>query len=223
RLHPGVQLDYIGPGQSVPPADLVILPGSKNVRRDLRWLHDNGWPEAIARHLRYGGKVLGICGGYQMLGRTVSDPTGVEESPGTSEGLGYLEMDTEISPEKALMQVRGTLTLEDARVSGYEIHCGESRGSALKHPFAQLDDGRSDGARSTDGQVMGTYLHGVFDQPTARDALLAWAGLPGTVAADAEAPSLEQVREQQLDRLAAVIETEMDCEALFGLAGRGVA
>jgi adenosylcobyric acid synthase len=219
RLHPQVDLQYVGPGSDVPPADLIILPGSKNVRRDLQWLCDNGWVEAIERHLRYGGRVLGICGGYQMLGRTVSDPEGIEERAGTSRGLGYLDLETHIGPDKALQRVTGTLSLGGARVSGYEIHCGESRGSALERPLAQLDDGRADGAVTRDGQVIGTYLHGLFDEAAARDAILAWAGLR---VRDAQ-PSLDAVRERQLDRLADVIEAEIDCDALFGLVAEGAA
>lgn len=219
RLHPRVDLHYVGPGRDIPPSDLIILPGSKNVRLDLQWLRDNGWDGAIERHLRYGGKVLGICGGYQMLGRSVSDPDGIEDTAGTSRGLGYLDIETRILPNKALLRASGSLSLGGARVSGYEIHCGESRGSALERPLAHLDDGRPDGAVSGDGQVIGTYLHGLFDEAPARDAILAWAGLH---AQDAP-PSLDAIREQQLDRLADVLEAEIDCAALFGLAVEGAA
>jgi len=212
RLHPQVDLSYIGPGADIPPADLIILPGSKNVRRDLQWMRDNGWPAAIARHLRYGGKLLGICGGYQMLGRAVHDPLGVEESAGSSPGLGLFDMETGIHESKQLRQVHGTLLFDDARVSGYEIHCGETAGPALEHPAVTLDGGIADGAISTDGQIMGTYLHGLFDEAGARDALLRWAGLePHTQ------PSQDDVREEQLERLATVLETEMDIDALLAL------
>lgn len=210
RLHPQVDLQFIGPGQAPPSADLIILPGSKNVRMDLQWLHDNNWPHAILRHLRYGGKVIGICGGFQMLGMRIDDPLGVEGVAGSSPGLGLFDLCTELRPEKLLKQVSGTLSLEAAPVTGYEIHCGVSSGPALERCSVTFTDGRADGALSADGQILGTYLHGLFDDPSARDALIRWSGLepnPATPVAD--------IREQQLDRLADVLERELDCAALF--------
>jgi len=210
RLHPQVDLAFIGPGEAPPGADLIVLPGSKNVRMDLQWLRDNGWPEAIERHLRYGGKVIGICGGFQMLGVRIDDPQGVEGAAGSSPGLAVLQLHTQLHPEKQLRQVRGTLALESAAVEGYEIHCGVSAGAALETGVITLEDGRRDGAISADGQVLGTYLHGLFDHPEARDALLRWAGLHA-----APAPAVAEIREQQLERLADVLERELDCAALF--------
>ena len=177
RLHPQVDLQYVGPDGDKPPADLIILPGSKNVRRDLQWLRDNGWDDAINRHLRYGGKVIGICGGYQMLGTQVSDLHAVEDIAGVSDGLGLLDMTTNLEQHKQLRQVRGTLSLTGDNIEGYEIHCGVSSGTALNSPVATMDDGRTDGAISADNQVLGTYLHGLFDHPDSSAALLAWAGL----------------------------------------------
>ncbi len=124
RLHPQVDLQFVGPGQSIPAADLIILPGSKSVRSDLAYLRANGWDTAVARHLRYGGKVLGICGGLQMLGEQVHDPLGLEGAAGSSDGLGLLAFSTTLEEEKQLRNVRGRLLLEDAEVSGYEIHAG---------------------------------------------------------------------------------------------------
>jgi len=210
RLHPQVDLQFIGPGQAPPAADLIILPGSKNVRMDLLWLRDHGWPEAISRHLRYGGKVIGICGGFQMLGSRIDDPEAVEGAAGSSKGLGFFDMHTQLYPEKLLRQVRGTLVLDGAAVEGYEIHCGVSTGAALEHCAVTLADARRDGALSPDGQILGTYLHGVFDHPEARDALLRWAGLQPM-----STPAVAEIREQQLERLADVIEQELDCAALF--------
>lgn len=210
RLHPQIDLQFIGPGQNPPDADLIILPGSKNVRLDLQWLRDNHWPNAISRHLRYGGKLIGICAGFQMLGREVDDPAGVEGPAGTSEGLCLLDMATVLRAQKQLQQVTGTLALNAATVEGYEIHCGESLGTSLAHCAITLSDGRPDGALSEDGQIMGTYLHGLFDHPGARDELLRWAGLT-----PASAPSLSDIREQQLERLADMLERELDCNALF--------
>ena len=210
RLHPQVDLQYVGPDGDKPPADLIILPGSKNVRRDLQWLRDNGWDDAINRHLRYGGKVIGICGGYQMLGTQVSDPHAVEDIAGVSDGLGLLDMTTNLEQHKQLRQVRGTLSLTGDNIEGYEIHCGASSGTALNSPVATMDDGRTDGAISADNQVLGTYLHGLFDHPDSSAALLAWAGLETTQVVDQR-----EIRETQLNRLAAELEEHLDCALLF--------
>lgn len=210
RLHPQVDLQYVGPDGDKPPADLIILPGSKNVRRDLQWLRDNGWDDAINRHLRYGGKVIGICGGYQMLGTQVSDLHAVEDIAGVSDGLGLLDMTTNLEQHKQLRQVRGTLSLTGDNIEGYEIHCGVSSGTALNSPVATMDDGRTDGAISADNQVLGTYLHGLFDHPNSSAALLAWAGLETTQVVDQR-----EIRETQLNRLAAELEEHLDCALLF--------
>ena len=210
RLHPQVDIHYVGPDGDKPAADLIILPGSKNVRRDLQWLRDNGWDETISRHLRYGGKIIGICGGYQMLGTEVSDLHGVEDAPGVSPGLGLLDMTTDLKQHKQLRQVKGTLNLTGGNIEGYEIHCGASMGDALSSPVATLDDGRTDGAISADNQVLGTYLHGLFDHPDSSAALLAWAGLETTQVVDQR-----EIRETQLNRLAAELEEHLDCALLF--------
>ena len=210
RLHPQVDIHYVGPDGDKPAADLIILPGSKNVRRDMQWLRDNGWDEKISRHLRYGGKIIGICGGYQMLGTEVSDLHGVEDAPGISQGLGLLDMTTDLKRHKQLRQVKGTLNLTGGNIEGYEIHCGASSGKALDYPVATLDDGRADGAISTDNQVLGTYLHGLFDHPDSSAALLAWAGLETTLVVDQR-----EIRETQLNRLAAELEECLDCARLF--------
>lgn len=214
RLHPQVQLTFVAPGQPLPPADLVILPGSKSVRADLARLREHGWDRALARHLRYGGKVLGICGGYQMLGRRIADPHALEGPAGESEGLGLLELDTVLEPEKQLRNVRGRLSLGDVPVSGYEIHAGVSQGPALERPVAQLDDGRCDGALSPDGQVLGTYLHGLFESAEAREALLRWAGLEQVQ--DVDYPAL---RERDIERLADQVERHLDTDLLRRLCG----
>jgi len=127
RHHPQVELLYVGPDSPPPPSDLVILPGSKSVRSDLDWLRRSGWPEYLERHLRYGGKVIGICGGFQMLGRTIADPLGLEGSPGESPGLRWLDFETTLEAEKQLRNTRGVLTLGSAALKGYEIHAGVSR------------------------------------------------------------------------------------------------
>jgi adenosylcobyric acid synthase len=153
RLHPQVELLLVKPGQPLPPADLIILPGSKSVRADLASLRAAGWEAAIARHLRYGGKLIGICGGLQMLGQQLHDPLGLEGEAGSSAGLGWLEMETTLAAHKQLTRVNGQLTLGAAAVSGYEIHMGVSTGAALQQPAVLLEDGRCDGAISADGHL----------------------------------------------------------------------
>lgn len=204
RLHPQVDLQFIGPGQPIPACDLIILPGSKSVRQDLRWLRENQWEEVIKRHLRYGGKLMGICGGLQMLGSHIDDPQGVEGEPGVSPALGLLDFTTTLGPEKQLRRVNGTLTLDDAAVSGYEIHAGISQGPALSQPLVRISS-RADGARSDDGLIIGTYLHGVFDDEPARAALLRWAGLDAVEEYDYRARC-----EADIERLADSVERELD-------------
>lgn len=196
RAHPEVDLHFVRAGQAIPAADLIILPGSKSTRADLSWLLEQGWRESLTRHLRYGGKIIGICGGFQMLGKTVADPHGVEGTPGTSQALGLLDIDTELTRQKRLAQVSGRCAFADASVSGYEIHMGASGGDALNNPAFYIDE-RAEGARSDDDQVMGTYLHGLFDTPQACAALLRWAGL-----ANASPVDLLALRERSLDRIA---------------------
>jgi adenosylcobyric acid synthase len=214
RLHPQVNLQFIGPGQTIPPADLIILPGSKSVRSDLTYLRSQGWGTAISRHLRYGGKVMGICGGLQMLGQRLHDPLGLEGAAGSSDGFGLLDLDTVLEEEKQLRNVNGRLVLEDALVSGYEIHAGVTTGAALDNAAVRLDDGRCDGAQSADGQILGTYLHGVFESPAACSALLRWAGLQNVQDVDYHA-----LRERDIERLADLVEHHLDLSLLRSLCG----
>jgi len=214
RAHPQVNLHYLAPGEAPPPADLVILPGSKNVRGDLDSLLASSWQNYLRRHLRYGGKLLGVCGGLQMLGKSISDPLGLESAPGDSEGFGLLDFTTELHAEKQLRNVRGKLAFDHADISGYEIHAGISAGAALKNPLVNLDDGRSDGAISADGQIIGTYLHGLFEKPSACAALLRWAGVPRPQAFDHAS-----LREQSIDRLADSLEQHLDLPRVLALLG----
>ncbi len=214
RLHPQVDLHFIGPGQAIPPADLIILPGSKSVRSDLAFLRRNGWEEAVQRHLRYGGKLLGVCGGLQMLGSQLHDPLGLEGAAGSSPGLDLLEFDTVLAEHKQLRNVQGRLCLEEAAISGYEIHAGISSGPALERPAVQLDDGRRDGVRSDDGQIIGTYLHGLFESPASSSALLRWAGLK-----DVQEVDYHALRERDLERLADLVEQHLDTAKLRGMCG----
>ncbi|WP_167144808.1 cobyric acid synthase [Pseudomonas sp. OTU750018] len=215
RLHPQVELTFVGPGQAIPAADLIILPGSKSVRSDLAFLREQGWPAVLNKHLRYGGKLLGICGGLQMLGHQIDDPHGLEGAAGFSPGLGLLDFHTVLEPEKQLRNVRGQLCLENAPVSGYEIHAGVSSGQGL-NAAVRLDDGRSDGALSADGQVLGTYLHGLFETPEACSALLRWAGLR-----DVQSVDYHALRERDIERLADLVEAHLDTARLRELCGVG--
>ncbi|BFN27580.1 cobyric acid synthase [Pseudomonas sp. SCT] len=216
RLHPQVDLQFVGPGQPIPAADLIILPGSKSVRADLTWLRANGWETAIWKHLRYGGKLLGICGGLQMLGTRIADPLGLEGAAGESAGLGLLDIATVLEAEKQLRNVTGRLLPGGARVTGYEIHAGVSSGPALEQPAVRLDDGRCDGAISADGQILGTYLHGLFEGPEACAALLRWAGLDAVQTVDYHA-----LREREIERLADLVEMHLDTPRLRALCGLG--
>ncbi|HTY98198.1 MAG TPA: cobyric acid synthase CobQ, partial [Rhodocyclaceae bacterium] len=191
---------------------LVVLPGSKSVAADLAWLRAQGWEPALQRHLRYGGKVIGLCGGFQMLGRALHDPAGVEGAPGSVAGLGFLDCETTLAEEKQLRNVAGRLAIGDAAMAGYEIHMGVTRGPALDRPAVRLDDGRMDGALAEDGRILGSYCHGLFDRPAALAALLAWAG-----AGDVAPVDLAARREADLERLADAVEAALDWRPLAGL------
>ncbi|WP_444908118.1 cobyric acid synthase [Microbulbifer sp. SSSA008] len=209
RLHPDIDLQFVSVREPVPQCDWIILPGSKNVRADLAYLKENDWPAQLDRHLRYGGKLVGICGGLQMLGSEVQDPDGVEDTSGNEPGLGYLDYTTRLQPVKALKNVTGFLALENevkeaTPVQGYEIHCGITEGVALQTPAVYICDkdgnSRPDGAISADGQIFATYVHGLFDSPEALSALFAWGGLKDSTPLD-----VGKQRQQQLDRLAETI------------------
>jgi len=232
RLHPDIDFDYVSlqtqaasHATHLPAADVLILPGSKNVRADLAFLRQQGWDKDIATHLRYGGKVLGVCGGYQMLGQSIADPLGIEDSAGDTEGLGYLPLSTELKADKQLRRVSGELTLlgQTVAVQGYEIHCGESRYliprlEQTNSPLQLISESTSltapsmsfaDGLQTDDGQILGTYLHGLFDSPDACQLILCWAGLN-----DAKTININQIREQQLERLADVLAEHLDMQKL---------
>jgi adenosylcobyric acid synthase len=211
-----VSLSYIREASELNGAELVIIPGSKSVRDDLKYLKENGWDQAINKHLRYGGKLLGICGGYQMLGNKISDPIGVEGDAGESNGLGLMSLETELTDQKILKQVSGDFELEQQKgnISGYEIHCGISFGEALKHPFCNITDqnGRSyaDGSVTKDGQIIGTYLHGLFESSDVIQSVLKWVSgkiLP--------ANDWNIVREQQLERLTDMLEENLDMDSII--------
>lgn len=208
RHHPQVDLRFVGPDDQVPAADLICLAGSKQVRADCQWLRRRGWDRVLETHLRYGGKVLGICGGFQMLGESIHDPDGVEDLPGTSDGFGWLPMETTLCAEKQLRNVRGALSWNDAAVEGYEIHTGISSGPALLRPALRTTHG-VDGAVSSDGRILGTYVHGLFELPSACDGLLDWAGLGGV-----RSPDYRSLREQCIERLADAVADHLDTPRL---------
>ncbi len=219
RQHPQIEFRYCAQARAAAGADLIILPGSKSVRADLAWLRAHGWAEQLNRHLRYGGRLLGICGGFQMLGQTIADPHAIEGAAGTSCGFGWLQLHTTLERDKQLHNVTGHLTLDGAPVRGYEIHMGRSHGAALTRPLLQLEGARPDGALSADGQIAGTYVHGLFETPAALTALLTWAGL----CAPAHFDHAER-REQALDRLADTVEASLDLALLLrDLDPRGAA
>jgi adenosylcobyric acid synthase len=192
-------------------ADLVVLPGSKATIADLAALRAAGFDIDIAAHRRRGGSVLGLCGGYQMLGETVADPDGIEGPPATVAGLALLDVATTLVPDKRLEAVRGA-TCDGAPFAGYEMHMGVTEGADCARPFARFDDGSADGAMSADGRVIGTYIHGLFADDRQRAAWLARF---------AAAPSLfayEAAIDQTLDALAAHLAAHLDLDRLLKLA-----
>nr|WP_040516326.1 cobyric acid synthase [Gilvimarinus chinensis] len=224
RLHPQVNLHYISVADEIPPCDLIILPGSKNVRADCAALKRNNWQKKLNKHLRYGGKLVGICGGLQMLGNNISDPEGIEDTPGEITGFGFLNFTTRLTASKTLTNVQGTLQLngQQANVSGYEIHCGVSEGPAFAHScenaplvFTKAGQKVPDGALSSDNQLFATYCHGLFDSPAALPLILQWAGL-----SDSQPFDLQRYRERQINRLADTLEAHLNPQWLSKLGVR---
>ncbi len=209
---PDVRLTMLRAGQPIPgDADLVILPGSKATRADLDLVRQQGWDIDLAAHVRRGGQVLGICGGYQMLGKVVRDPDGLEGAPGDTPGLGLLDIETTMTPEKRLAETQAVHAGTGAPFSGYEIHVGQTAGPDCARPFA-LVDGRPEGAISGDGRIAGSYLHGMFRDDGFRAAYLRALG-----AAPAEASYGETV-ERTLDALADHMEAHLDVAGLLAIA-----
>ncbi len=207
-FHPNVDLKFVQNSSTVNEADLIILPGTKSVRDDLRWLKNTGWEKLINRHLRYGGKLIGICGGYQMLGQFIHDPEGLESAAGTSEGLSFLDLETTLKPQKILRQVTGQLTFDEATISGYEIHSGISTGNSLNNPLMYLSSNK-EGVISEDNLIAGTYLHGLFDLPSACNSLLKWAG-----ATEAKAINYANVREDNINLIVDTLVQHFNFSAL---------
>ncbi len=209
---PAIELVRVRPGQALPgDAALVILPGSKATLSDLKALREAGFDIDIAAHLRRGGMLLGLCGGYQMLGRVLHDPDGIEGPPGTAQGLGLLDVETTLSNEKRLEPARGT-TFDGAPFSGYEMHMGVTQGPDCARTFATLETGMPEGAMSADGRVIGTYVHGLFSDDRQRAAWLA------RFAAGAPQIAYEASVDEILDRLAAHLEAHVDIDTMLTLS-----
>ncbi len=204
KQEPDVRLTMLGPGRAIPgDADLVILPGTKSTRGDLAFLHAQGWDVDLQAHHRRGGHILGICGGYQMLGRSVADPEGIEGPPGETPGLGLLDVETVMFPEKRLTEVEAVHSGTGARFRGYEIHIGDSDGPDRARPFGFVG-GQPEGAVSADGRVAGSYLHGMFRDDQFRAAWLASfdvasAGVDYDASVDAALEGLADHMERHLD------------------------
>jgi adenosylcobyric acid synthase len=213
RLEPGVELVLLRDGASLPvDTELVILPGSKATIADLVALRACGWDADIIAYARRSGRVLGLCGGYQMLGHGIADPDGIEGPPGSAAGLGLLEITTELAGDKSLVAVRGRTVADDVAVAGYEMHIGRTTGTGTQRPLVRLDNGRLDGAVSADGRVAGSYLHGFFAGDAQRAAWLARLGAP------ASSLAYEALVEQTLDALAAHLDAHLDVDKLLSLA-----
>ncbi|QQA41560.1 cobyric acid synthase [Pelagovum pacificum] len=210
---PGVTVEIVEPGRPLPgDAALVLIPGSKATISDLADFRAQGWDIDLKAHLRRGGRVLGLCGGYQMLGRRIADPEGIEGAPGEVEGLGLLDVDTVMSAEKRLSLTRATERESGFGVEGYEIHIGATTGPDCARAWLDLEDGRREGATSPDGLVQGSYLHGLFSSDAFRAAYLDRLGVGA--APFAHAASIETT----LDALAAHIEAHLDVDRLLALA-----
>jgi adenosylcobyric acid synthase len=213
KLEPGVSLTMVRAGEAIPDCDLVVICGSKSTRGDLAYLRAQGWDIDIAAHRRRGGRVLGLCGGYQMLGRTVADPEGLEGPPGEDAGLGLLDVTTVMAPDKRLVRVSGAHPASGADVAGYEIHLGRTEGPDRARGWLRIE-GRDEGAASPDGRVLGTYVHGLFSQDAFRAAFL------GELGAAPSGLAYGAAVEAALDALADHLAAHLDVDALLALAGR---
>ena len=214
RAEPDIDFGFVPPGQPLPgDADLVILPGTKATLADLAFLRAQGWDIDLAAHVRRGGRVLGICGGFQMLGRTIADPDGVEGPAGEAQGLGLLDLGTVLTGDKVMRPTHGRLA-SGAPFEGYEIHVGRTSGPALARPLLIREDGAGEGAISADGRVAGAYVHGLFNAGSARADLLAELG----VASDGVDQSARV--DAALDEIALALEAAFDIPALAAIAGR---
>jgi len=212
KLEPDVSLRMVPPGEPLPVCDLVILPGTKATIADLAFFRAQGWDVDLLAHARRGGKILGICGGYQMLGKSVADPLGMEGPPDMVKGLGLLDVSTRLTGEKTLRESAGVSVPDGAAFSGYEMHVGVSDGPDCSRPLLRFADGREDGAMSANGAIRACYVHGLFGHEAQRAALMRWIGAePSGLVYEAE---IERV----LDALADHLEAHINLDALLALA-----
>lgn len=212
KVTPGVSVEMVKAGTALPgDANLIVLPGSKSTRGDLEFVRQQGWDIDIAAHVRRGGYVLGLCGGYQMLGRTIADPEGIEGPAGTTPGLQLLDVETTMVPDKTLTRVRARHLAGNCDVTGYEIHIGRTDGPDRAQPMLEID-GRAEGAISPDGRIMGSYVHGIFSSDAFRTSFINQLG--GNVPSSSYEQSIETV----LDDLAAHLETHVDIDGLVKLS-----
>jgi adenosylcobyric acid synthase len=213
RLEPSVRVIMVEPGRALPgETDLVILPGSKATIEDLKDFKINGWDIDLRAHVRRGGRALGLCGGYQMLGHRVADPDGIEGPPETTPGLSLLDIETTLTRDKTLVEVSGVSIADGEPFRGYEMHIGHTAGPDCDRPLLRFTDGRLDGAISADGRVRGTYVHGLFADDRARASLLSWFG------AKAGGFSFEMDIDRVLGALADHLALDIDLDHLLRLA-----
>jgi adenosylcobyric acid synthase len=236
REEPDVELVFVPPGRPLPrDAALIVIPGTKSTIADMEFMRSQGWDIDVLAHVRHGGRVLGICGGYQMLGRCISDPDGIEGSPRTVPGLGLLDVETVMTGDKTLRDVSGTLVGvashgeaphgeasrgvaygADVPFAGYEMHVGSTTGAGVSRPFLRFSDEgaiSADGAVSPDGRIAGCYVHGLFGVTAARAALLSAIG-----AAPSQDDHAARV-DTALDEIAGELERCLDIESLAAIAG----
>jgi adenosylcobyric acid synthase len=213
RLEPGVDLVFLRPGEPVPgDAALVVLPGSKATIADLAVMREAGWDIDLKAHARRGGHVLGICGGYQMLGTRICDPDGLEGRPGSVAGLGLLNVETVLQGDKVLVEIQGESADGTAPFKGYEMHIGRTTGAGCVQPLLRFADGRKEGAVDGSGRIAGCYVHGLFSDDRQRDHWLR------RIADRASGLAYETDVEATLDRLAEHLERHIDCDRLLELA-----
>lgn len=211
KSEPAVDIVFVPPGRTIPRSDLIVLLGTKSTRADLAFLRKQGWDTDIKSHVRQGGRVLGLCGGFQMLGARVTDPEGLEGSAGTTDGLGFLNIETVIAPEKQVRTVAGSSVTNGAAVAGYEIHMGQTNGPGLVRPMLRIG-GEDHGAVSADGRIMGCYLHGLFASDAFRAAFLSELGTSSQV--EDHWTGIDAA----LDAVAARLEDCVDVDGLLAVA-----
>ena len=211
RMEPSVRLVFVHPGEALPLADLIILPGSKATIADLDFFQQQGWHVDLLAHARRGGRVLGICGGYQMLGTSVADPQGIEGPAREVEGLSLLEIETVLTGEKTLREVEGERVADGAPFRGYEMHVGKTTGEDCARPLLRFADGRTDGATSENGLIAGAYVHGLFADDRQRAAWLGSLGATSEIAYEATV-------DRTLDELADHCAAHLDLDAMLRLA-----